>query len=275
MKLSVVVPIYNVERYINKCLESLRNNKLEIIAIVDGSTDESLSIVEKFSSANSINLTIVNQENRGLAEARNVGVEVSTGDFIWFVDGDDYVNNSEIDKILDAIDRNNFDVYTCGYNIVDSESEQIIKSINNTGILLETSMAIKRIENPVCNVWRYIVRKDFLVSNNIRFRKGTLCEDIEWGTKVLANANKVSILDIKLYNYRHKRMIDVFENIERSYKHIDINVKNKKKRKILRNVLFKQYIYNIYSLNFMVKVDRKQFFKLYSNSLIKVRLLGY
>lgn len=290
MQLSIIIPVYNLEKYIEKCLQSVLIPEVEIIVINDGSNDNSLEIINSFiQKNNSYNFKIIDQKNKGLAETRNVGLIESCGKYIWFVDGDDYIDNLESMNIVKRIKNKEIDVYSLGYNIVDSESEDIIGKIEYpTKQYARLESKLKIIKNPICNVWRYIIRKDFLIENNIEFRKDKLCEDIEWCIKVFSNMKNMDILNVNLYNYRQnressimsnvslKRMIDVFENIRYSFDYINSTTVNKKVKIILQINLYKQYIYNTYNINLMKKEERIELFNKmgYSSfNMIMIKLL--
>lgn len=287
MQLSIIIPVYNIEIYIEKCLESVLIPNVEIIVINDGSRDSSLEIIKSFVENNkNYSIKIINQENKGLAETRNVGLEASSGKYIWFVDGDDYIENVATKEIIDLIGREAIDVYSFGYNVVESTTEELIRKMEYSN---ETEMGInnklKLTKNLICNVWRYIVRKDFLIENNIKFRKDKVCEDIEWCIKVFSNIKEMKILNVNLYNYRQNRddsimsnvslnrMVDVFENISYAFDYVNNTNVNRKIKKILLMNLYKQYLYNTYNINLMKKEDIDKFFVTSNYSFFKVSLI--
>lgn len=121
IKISIVVPIYNTSFFLNKCIESIVNqsySKLEIILVNDGSTDNSLSICDSYASQDD-RIIVISKENGGLSSARNAGLDVATGDFIGFVDSDDFVASDMYEQLLDAILASNADVAECGYYLHD------------------------------------------------------------------------------------------------------------------------------------------------------------
>lgn len=287
MQLSIIIPVYNIERYIEKCLESVLIPNVEIIVINDGSRDSSLEIINFFVENNqNYSIKIIDQENKGLAETRNVGLEASSGKYIWFVDGDDYIENVAMKEITDLIGREAIDVYSFGYNVVESTTEELIRKIEYSNETeRDINNKLKLTKNLVCNVWRYIVRKDFLIENNIKFRKDKVCEDIEWCIKVFSNIKEMKILNVNLYNYRQNRddsimsnvslnrMVDVFENISYSFDYVNNKKINNKIKKILLMNLYKQYLYNTYNINLMKKEDIDKFFVVSNYSFFKVSLI--
>ncbi len=274
MMLSIIIPVYNIDKYIYKSLNSLLIEDIEIIVINDGSTDNSLEKIQEVVNNNkSIKFKIINQQNKGLSETRNVGLRESTGNYIWFFDGDDFASTDNIAYLLKILNEQNEDIISVGYNLVDFDTENIIKEINsNFSGNAKIEKAIRMIGNANCNVWRYIVKRDLLTCNNIDFRKNVLCEDIEWTSKIFAKAKNVYFLNKVLYNYRVnrkgsimanvtiKRIDDVFNNINNSHIYIKKQKLSFKIKVLLYKNLFRQYIYNIYNINFMTNDNRKNLF---------------
>ena len=126
-KVSVIVPVYNVEQYLPQCLESIAGAlypNLEIICINDGSTDNSLAVLQQF-AAKDPRFVIINQENAGVSAARNRGIQAATGRYLAFVDGDDYIQKDFIAKAVDALQREKADVVLFGVNEINSKNEKI------------------------------------------------------------------------------------------------------------------------------------------------------
>ena len=135
VKVSIIVPVYNVEKYLSKCLESLINQTLkdiEIICVNDGSTDNSLSILKEYANKDS-RIKIIDKQNEGVSVARNTGIEVATGEYLIFVDSDDYLVENACEKALNTIEHNNSDICIFGhYDLVD---EKLVKSSVNKDII--------------------------------------------------------------------------------------------------------------------------------------------
>ena len=124
MKLSIIIPIYDVESYLKRCLDSIVNqnsNNIEVIMINDGSTDNGPIIAEQYSRQYE-NFYLINQENKGLSGARNTGISASKGDYLWFVDSDDYIANDAVDKILDAIEVSNADIIATNVVVITTSN---------------------------------------------------------------------------------------------------------------------------------------------------------
>ncbi|MCH5258213.1 MAG: glycosyltransferase family 2 protein [Lachnospiraceae bacterium] len=128
---SIIIPVYNCEKYIGKCLESVLGQtykNVEIIVIDDGSTDQSLEVINRTVQGNP-NVKVIHQENQGLSATRNKGLENATGDYIAFLDGDDYLGESYIERLIAAAEHNNSDLAICGYQKVDAQGVLLSKTV--------------------------------------------------------------------------------------------------------------------------------------------------
>ena len=127
IKVSLIIPVYNVEDYIEKCLYSVVNQTLkdiEIIVVNDGSTDQSMDIVNRFENKHS-NIRIINKQNGGLSSARNRGVKVSKDKYIAFIDSDDYMNVAMLEEMYNSAEINHLDIVSCNLTKVDLAGEII------------------------------------------------------------------------------------------------------------------------------------------------------
>ena len=196
MKVSIIVPVYNVEKYIDKCLDSLVNQTLkdiEIIVVNDGTKDKSEDIIKKYMSKYS-NIVYLKKENGGQGSARNYGLDCARGDYIGYVDSDDYVELDMYEKMYNKAKEDNSDIVICGsYNIKNNiKTIDIDRRIFNSKIdAFFGRMA----------VWNKIYKKDLLISNNMTFRSKYWYEDLDFTVKALSKASKISYVDEPLYNY--------------------------------------------------------------------------
>ena len=203
IKYSFIVPVYNTEKYLKKCLDSLVNQTykdFEIIVVNDGSTDKSSSIISKYQKKYK-NIIVINKENEGLSMARNRGVQKSSGKYIIFVDSDDYVSNKlleEADKKIDDSDILRFQIAT--------EDEEYIK-INEYHEEGFESMcgydAFKYLSSYhfVEPAWCYVIRKNYYIENKFSFKKGVYHEDFGLIPYVIYKARKVKSIDFIGYYY--------------------------------------------------------------------------
>lgn len=214
---SVIVPIYNAEQYLYDCIESIRNqtySKLDIILIDDGSTDESPQICDYYSKIDT-RITVIHQENRGLVYSRKVGIKKARGEYITFVDSDDYIDVDLTERILNEIDENRPDIIAFGL-IEDYGSCSLIK-INNfdSGAYYDKKLLYEKIypqmlscgqffefgmlPNLVCKFIgaKFLKEADIKVSDEV-----VVGEDADLTYQLMACANSVYVSDISGYHYR-------------------------------------------------------------------------
>lgn len=205
-KVSIIVPVYNVELYIEDCLNSLLNqtySNYEIILINDGSTDNSIEICSKYSDKK---IKIFNQNNKGVSIARNVGISLATGQYIMFVDADDMVFENYIENLITSIEETNTDMVVCGYTkekteLVNKKNSQEIKGeIINANTMLENMMANNLQEG---YLWNKIFKKSIINDNSLEFKEGVnVWEDLYFVIEYLSKSNKIFAINEKLYYYR-------------------------------------------------------------------------
>ncbi|TWP26756.1 glycosyltransferase [Apibacter muscae] len=225
IKISIIVPVYNVESYLSKCLSSIVNQTLkeiEIIAVNDGSTDNSLSILKKYSSIHK-NIIIINKDNGGLSDARNVGIKNALGEYIAFVDSDDWIDKEMMFDMYYLAKNNDADIVFCSLQKVD-EYDNVIKNIPQFHNLPEkinfkdNLKIFGEIENFACNK---IFRKSLF--KNIKFPKGLNFEDnatiprIILNSKILAKSNnyyyKYFVRDNSISNSYNDKGLDMLNAI--------------------------------------------------------------
>lgn len=204
---SIIVPIYNVEKYLRRCIDSLKEQtykKLEIILVNDGSPDNCLAICNEYKELDD-RIIVIDKKNGGLSDARNFGLNRAKGEYIAFVDSDDYVENDYIESLLKSIKKNNTKIAQCAISIVDEE-ENYIKSWKNNGYseiedgnkLFKDYMNHTEYSEGTIVVWNKIYHKSLL--QKIRFPVGKINEDEFFTYKIFYN-EKVSIVKDCLYNY--------------------------------------------------------------------------
>lgn len=271
MKLSIIVPVYNVEKYVERCLESLCGLEIEneIIVVNDGSTDNSLKAVQEFREKNqSENIIIIDQENRGLSEARNTGLRRACGEYVSFVDSDDFVSREEYRKIISRMAEERLDVLigngiyyfeeNSPKNSVFGRSEKLREIGVRTGE--EWLLALEKYGSYRAEVWDDIYRREFLLSNSLFFKPGRLHEDEVFTVEVLLSAQKVGYADIAFYNYFQsnsgsimskkslKNHTDMIKNIEDLLEKSK-NVKNRDTEKFIKNrafSFFRRLLFDVY-----------------------------
>ncbi len=200
--ISVIVPVYNVEKYLDKCIESIVNQTykdLEIILVDDGSTDSSPKICDEFADKDE-RIKVIHKQNGGVSSARNIGLEHAKGDFIGFVDSDDYIDSNMYELLLNDLIVNNSDISVCSAFLVDNNNETKPDNIVKTQVLNKEE-AVKFLSYKMNNsLWNKLFRKDFFES--CRFEEGhTHGEDHLILLHILKNVQKVSFVEDSLYYY--------------------------------------------------------------------------
>ena len=155
-EVSIIIPVYNNEKYIEKCIHSVLNQtfgELEIIAVNDGSTDESGKILKNLERED-VRIILLEQNNQGVAAARNLGVKKSTGKYITFVDGDDYLKNDYIEKMYDLAEKESLDMVISGLTYVDESGKELNKIIPGVYKRLENEEWTFRISAVCSHLYR-------------------------------------------------------------------------------------------------------------------------
>lgn len=191
MKVSIIVPVYNVYLYIDKCLDSLVHQTLkdiEIILVNDGSPDKSEEIIKKYMKKYK-NIKYFKKENGGMSSARNYGLEYATGEYIGFVDSDDYVTIDMYEKMYEKAKSEDFDMVSCDINYVYPKKEVYV-----SGGVEHDNIDIKKLFiNNYPAVWNKIFKKE-IFDTGIRFKCGVWFEDVEFIYRVLAYVKKVGVI---------------------------------------------------------------------------------
>lgn len=218
-KVSIVIPVYNEEKYIANCIESVIGQtyrNIEIIIVNDGSTDQTYSICKEIAEQD-IRINLIDIENSGVSTARNIGIENSTGDYITFVDSDDWIEPNMIELAVNKIQSENADVCMWSYfkNFVDKElslpllydDDKIF--INDKDLLFFKSINSSYKQSPKMHsvsagtTWCKLYRKSLLVEHNIRFNPIlTRAQDTVFSMNAFYHANKIVYFNKSLYHYR-------------------------------------------------------------------------
>lgn len=205
-KISIVIPVYNVEKYLERCIESiLLNNNIdncEIIFVDDGSKDNSSNICKRYLEKYN-NIQYYFKENGGASDARNYGIHKAIGDYIWFIDSDDSIETSAINEFLKIIDSEKPEVIICQSKIVDNNNvyDECVYSIEKGSYSSEEFMiALKN--NPKSVMFSpqyYLVKREFILENNLFFYKGIIYEDELWIPQLLLKAKKIYYSNCNIY----------------------------------------------------------------------------
>lgn len=211
-KISVIVPVYNVELYLEECLQSIIGQSyqnLEIILVDDGSTDKSPQMMQEFAERDS-RIQIITQANSGASSARNNGISKATGEYILFVDSDDFIENDAVEVFYRRTIETQSDItignlryyYPNGYKIPIFRRTKELNDITIEG----ADCFIRLIENNVFPplVPIYFIRRRFIIDNKLYFKEGVMHEDELWCLKVLCHASRVSLFQSFHYLYRQR-----------------------------------------------------------------------
>ncbi|MBR6412137.1 MAG: glycosyltransferase [Alphaproteobacteria bacterium] len=218
---SVIIPVYNVEKYLRQCLDSVVNQTLkeiEIILIDDGSTDSSLDICREYEKKDT-RIFVVHQTNKGLSEARNVGMEYVKGECIAFVDSDDYVDPCYLEKLYQALTQNEADFSMCNA-IAFGNDMQANKKYDSwfQSRMHNESYPIDPLLMPP-NVWNKLFRRNFLQKYRIKFPEGLFLEDNYWNFMIANYAKKYCVVWDTLYFHRKDNLSSIMVSLVSQSKH--------------------------------------------------------
>ncbi len=203
---SIIVPVYNVEKYLDRCIKSIVKqtyNNLEIVLVDDGSQDQCPQICDWWAEKDK-RIKVVHKSNGGLSDARNAGMEIATGDYIAFVDSDDWIEEDLYRILLDAIKATNSDIACCKFRRIGENFKQASSMANDSGAyeLFDTKESLLELitENKIQQVvWNKLYRKN--VISDIEFAVGKCNEDDFWTYQVLGKAYRVVSVDVTGYYY--------------------------------------------------------------------------
>lgn len=231
LKLSIIVPIFKVEEYLANCVDSLLNQDLsseeyEIILIDDGSPDRCGEICDEYAARYS-NIRVVHRENGGLSAARNSGIDVAKGEYVQFVDSDDYLEPNVLKALADKMENDNLDVLRFNYQNINEdykvfEPNKVSKPfVDYRDEVCDGLTFLTDRLGYGCYAWQFVLRRELL--KGCLFKEGIYFEDTEWTPRLLLKANRVNSTDLMVYNYLMRQGS------------ITQSVDEKKKRKVLED----------------------------------------
>ena len=226
-KVSIIVPFYNVEKYIRKCLETLVNQTLEDIEIIlvnDGSKDKSADIVKEYMKVYTNKIVYLEKENGGLSDARNFGIPYAKGEYIAFLDSDDYIEYDMYEKMYKIAQKEKSDMVECDFywEYPNKTKRDLGEIYKNKKEMLEKIRVV---------AWNKLIKREILQETNILFPKGYRYEDVEFTYKLIPYLDKVSFAKEPFIHYiqrpnsisnsqneRNKEIFDVLEHVLDYYK---------------------------------------------------------
>lgn len=266
-KVSVIIPVYNAEQYIDKCIQSVKNQTLDCIQIIlinDGSSDGSKEKCEYWAKEYN-NIQLINKKNEGAGATRNLGIKEAKGEYIFFLDADDYLPNDALEVLYTEITNTKSDI-TCGTSksiFKDGTSKNEIrdkKIIEGDGKRIIEKTKYKNIPP---TVWLYMYRRKFIEDNNIRFPVGVCLEDCAFCLKTYYYARKITFINnVTYYQFISDNSVMRSKNIKKSRDAIEVakdieNFTNMqvKERKI-KKAFYKYiaYLYS-YSVHYALQLD--------------------
>ena len=246
LKLSIIVPVYKVEDYLYKCVDSLLNQDLsmetyEIILVNDGSPDRCGDMCDEIAAKNS-NVKVVHRVNGGLSAARNSGIDVAKGEYVQFVDSDDYIEPKVLKGLVEKMDHEGLDVLRFNYQNVNERYEVITPNkdpkhyVDYSDEVCDGLTFLNERLGPACYAWQFIVRRELL--EDCRFKEGIYFEDTEWTPRLMLKAKQMTSVGLIVYNYLLRQGS------------ITQSVDEKKKKKVLDDLLLsidslQQLMYNV------------------------------
>lgn len=256
IKISIIVPVYNMEKYLEKCLDSLVNQTLkeiEIIVINDGSKDNSINILKQYAKKYK-NIKIYDHDNQGISKTRNFGIEKAKGEYIAFIDSDDYVDTRMFEVMYERAKKDNLDIVVCDYYNYYENRNEIEKfkivDFEDTTISKDKSLIFQINPSP----WNKIYRKDLFKIKKYRFPIGIKYEDLGYVPILLTEANKIGKVNIPLNYYLirgnsetttiDERVFDIFKILDILYEYFKKkNMENSKEVEFL--FISKLTMYNL------------------------------
>ena len=277
-KVSIIIPIYNTEKYLEECLDSVINQtykNLEIILINDGSLDNSLKICREYETKDG-RIVVIDKENSGVSNTRNIGIESSTGDFITFVDSDDWLELDAIETMVNCINKRNVDVVRTNFAI-NNEVGKIPKKLEGkieTKDYLIGLYAHLNITNNINKLLYYflnaeipaymclfLIKREIIIDHNLKLNEDlVMMEDTLFFVNLIQYVNSIYILNKKTYNYRIyqesssnsikrvekniKSVLKVNEEINKIISSDLVEITNRTEFRIISDFIIKMYEYN-------------------------------
>lgn len=247
---SVVVPIYNVEKYLRKCIESLLNQTLceiEIILVNDGSTDQCGAICHGYAEMDK-RIQVIDKNNGGISSARNVGLAAAKGEYVSFVDSDDWIDSEMLETLVNSAKAKQADITICGYKNVFEDGSVISKvQMNETVFNLSQSGVQNYILGPYLtfqhaySTWNKLYKRELIENNKLKFFEGqNYAEDMFFNLYAICHAEKIYVIPHEFYNYMYRdkslsrsfpedilvRLVDMTERFEKYLAKINKNLGN-------------------------------------------------
>lgn len=286
-KVSIIIPIFNMEKYLNKCIESVSRQtykNIEIILINDGSTDSSEQIAIEWSKKDS-RIIYVYQENKGSGIARNNGLSKATGKYIVFVDPDDWIEEDAIEQFVSQMEINNADlIIACAYNeyfdkdgkILETKKDSFLNEYINDIKKIQNRYVPLFLENAITAPWNKMYKLDIIKQNNIEFPNLKRSQDIVFNYKYYDCIKSLQIYDKRLYHYRiesetygkkinveyYKTVCKIYEDINKLLEKWNVELEQKE------NTEFIKYFYNLIIWQISIGKSSKVMYDIVNNETV-------
>ena len=262
MKFSIIIAVYNIQDYIDACISSMlrqTSNNLEIILVNDGSNDNSLQKMYQWKEKDD-RIKIINKKNGGLSSARNAGLKYATGDYILYVDGDDWLADNAIETITKYLNTHGeVDMLCFDYYAYYDDKHKKLTSFNAPSGIIDGLSFFERSSFKM-TAWSKVYRKSFLETINLRFLEGRLHEDLSYTIPLCLCAQRVGYINSPLYYYRQNRDGSIMKKI--SYKNVQdfshalcFDYLFAKERNLLNNHIKEWIVKNFYKSCFTWEVS--------------------
>ena len=263
MKISIVIPVYNSEKYIARCLDSIlcqTYKDFEVICVNDGSKDNSLDILNEYKKKDK-RVVVISKDNEGIAKTRNLGIKKASGKYLMFIDNDDYIEKDYLERYIKEVENNDYDLVIGGFQRITED-----KKILDKRYVKDTKWGRFIVVAP----WAKLYKRDFIVKNKIEFLDYGIGEDIYFYIQVLDKASSIKSIDYVGYNwFFNTKSVSNTDHVGINEK-VDVltlveKVKSLKIKNIDKNII--DYFYTrliIYYLLFSGKhANKKRFIKEY------------
>lgn len=253
--ISVIIPVYNVEKYLKQCLDSIVNQTLkdiEIICVDDGSTDSSLAILKEYAQKDT-RFTILTQRNLRAGVARNTGLQKAKGKYLSFLDSDDFFELNMLEEMYNKAEKDQSDIVICAFTSFDEQTQEI-KKIHKIKAEIEAKSPFnpKTVSEQLFNFskpnpWTKLFRRSFFIENNLYFENCICCNDLTCVCTAMAIANKISILNKSFIYYRINQKTNITAERHKNPDSVLYALQR------LRENLEKYNLYDLYKYTFKVK----------------------
>ena len=209
-KLSIIVPVYNVELYLNECVESILKQtykNFEIILVDDGSLDNSGVLCDELAKENP-SIKVIHQENKGLPHARNAGLKIATGDYIGFIDSDDYISEDMYKTMIESLEETQSDMAVCNFQTFNKlGNNPVYQRYQDEAIVFDKSDVLKFYQCALDSSWNKVYRGNIIKDNGIWFEDKSIVaqEDFWFLVRYCSHISKISSIAEPYYHYRERK----------------------------------------------------------------------